>query len=108
MEFHANSPIRGMIFSREPIGMTTRIVRVGNTLIVEIPEELAAEASLPVGEPVEWVSNGIGSIALVKQSDAASAGPRKRKTLDEILEGIPEGATMQEIDWGPPRGVEFW
>ena len=45
--------------------MTTRIVRVGNTLTVEIPEELVAQASLPVGEPVEWVVNGSGSIALV-------------------------------------------
>ena len=46
--------------------MTTRIVRVGNTLTVEVPEELLAQASLPVGEPVEWVANGNGSIALVK------------------------------------------
>jgi antitoxin component of MazEF toxin-antitoxin module len=29
-------------------------------------------------------------------------------TLEELLEGIPEGAMMQEIDWGHPRGVEFW
>jgi antitoxin component of MazEF toxin-antitoxin module len=86
--------------------MTTRIVRVGNTLTVEIPEALAAEAALPVGEPVEWVPNGSGSIALVKSS--TSTRPRKRKTLEELLEGIPEGASMQEIDWGPPRGVEFW
>jgi antitoxin component of MazEF toxin-antitoxin module len=88
--------------------MTTRIVRVGNTLTVEIPEELAAEASLPVGEPVEWIPNGRGSIALVKKSDGASSRPRKRKTLEEILEGIPEGATMEDIDWGPPRGAEIW
>jgi antitoxin component of MazEF toxin-antitoxin module len=88
--------------------MTTRIVRVGNTLTVEIPEELVAQASLPVGEPVEWVSNGSGGIALVKQTGIASANPRKRKTLEEILEGIPEGASMEEIDWGPPRGAEVW
>jgi antitoxin component of MazEF toxin-antitoxin module len=88
--------------------MTTRIVRVGNTLTVEIPEKLAAEASLPVGEPVEWVSNGIGSIALVKQSGVASTNSRKRKTLEEILEGIPEGSSIPEFDWGSPRGVEFW
>jgi len=88
--------------------MTTRIVRVGNTLTVEIPEELVAQASLPVGEPVEWVATGSGGIALVKKSDVASANPRKRKTLEEILEGIPEGAVMEEIDWGPPRGAEFW
>jgi antitoxin component of MazEF toxin-antitoxin module len=88
--------------------MTTQIVRVGNTLTVEIPEALAAEALLPVGEPVEWVSNGIGSITLVKQSDGAAVRPRKHKTLGEILEGVPEGASTPEFDWGSPRGVEFW
>jgi len=88
--------------------MTTRIVRVGNTLSVEIPEELVVQAALPVGEPVEWISNGTGGIALVRQADSAPANPRKRMTLEELLEGIPEGATMEEIDWGLPRGVEFW
>jgi antitoxin component of MazEF toxin-antitoxin module len=88
--------------------MTTRIVRVGNTLTVEIPEELVVEASLPVGEPVEWVSNGSGGIALVRQSDSVSASHHKRMTLEELLEGIPEGAVMEEIDWGPPRGAEVW
>jgi antitoxin component of MazEF toxin-antitoxin module len=86
--------------------MTTQIVRVGNTLTVEIPEELVAQASLPVGEPLEWVSNGNGSIALVKQS--TSTRPRKRRTLEELLEGIPEGTRIPEYDWGPPRGVEVW
>jgi antitoxin component of MazEF toxin-antitoxin module len=87
--------------------MTTRIVRVGNTLTVEIPEELVTQAALPVGDPVEWVPNGSGSIALVKQSNSPSK-PRKPKTLDEILEGIPEGAEMERIDWGPDRGAEVW
>jgi antitoxin component of MazEF toxin-antitoxin module len=86
--------------------MTTRIVRVGNTLTVEIPEELVAQAALPVGEPVEWVASGNGSITLVKQS--TSTRPRKRKTLEELLEGIPEGTRIPEYDWGPPRGVEVW
>jgi antitoxin component of MazEF toxin-antitoxin module len=88
--------------------MTTRIIRVGNTLTVEIPEELVAQAALSVGEPVEWVSNGSGGLALVRPSDSTAAKPRMRKTLDEILEGTPEGARMPEIDWGQPRGVEFW
>ena len=67
--------------------MTTRILRVGNMLTVEIPEELVVQAELPVGEPVEWVPNGSGGLALVKQADSASTIPRKRKTLEEILEG---------------------
>jgi antitoxin component of MazEF toxin-antitoxin module len=87
--------------------MTTRIVRVGNTLMVEIPEEMVAQAGLQVGEPLEWVLNEDGSIDLVRQSDF-TAKPRKRKTLEEILDGIPEGASLGEYDWGPARGVEVW
>jgi len=37
----------------------------GNTPTVEVPEDLVTEASLPVGEPLQWVPNGSGSIALV-------------------------------------------
>jgi antitoxin component of MazEF toxin-antitoxin module len=86
--------------------MTTQIVRVGNTLTVEIPEKLVTEAALPVGEPVEWVRNGNGSIALIRPSEAPIRP--KQITLDELLEGIPEGAVMEDIDWGPPRGAEIW
>ena len=85
--------------------MTTQIVRVGNTLTVEIPEELVSQASLPVGEPVEWVQNGFGSLALVKTT---AAKPHRRITLDEILESIPEGAEMEKIEWGADRGTEVW
>jgi antitoxin component of MazEF toxin-antitoxin module len=87
--------------------MTTQIVRVGNTLTVEIPEELAAQAELAPGQQVEWVPNGTGSIALVRQSNPP-ARTRKRKTLEELLEGIPEDAEMEKIEWGPDRGAEVW
>ncbi len=87
--------------------MTTKIVRVGNTLTVEVPEDLLAQASLPVGEPVEWVANGTGSLALVRKGEAAPA-LRKRMTLEELLKGIPEGAEMEKVEWGPDRGAEVW
>jgi hypothetical protein len=29
-------------------------------------------------------------------------------TLEELLEGIPEGTCLGEYDWGPPRGAEIW
>ena len=99
--------IRGII-EHWSCPMTTRIVRVGNTLMVEIPEEVVTDASLPVGEPLQWVPNGSGSIVLVKSSEPVSATARKRMTLDEILEGIPENASMEDVDWGPPRGAEIW
>jgi antitoxin component of MazEF toxin-antitoxin module len=88
--------------------MTTRIVRVGNTLTVEIPEELATQASITAGEAVEWVASGPGRLALVKKAGGPSAKPRRRITLDEILAGIPENAEMEKIDWGPDRGAEIW
>ena len=89
------SPFRGIILNEEP-SHDHPIVRVGNTLTVEIPEELVAQAALPVGEPVEWVPNGSGSIALVKQSNP-SAKAHKRRTLEELLEGIPDHAEMEKI-----------
>jgi len=88
--------------------MTTRIMRVGNTLTVEIPEEMVAQASLPIGEPVEWVSNGSGGIALVKSSGQSPAIAPARMTLEELLEGLEEGDSLGEYDWGSPRGAEVW
>jgi len=88
--------------------MTTQIVRVGNTLSVEIPEELVAQAALPVGEPLEWVANGQGSIALVSSSKSPARKNPADMTIEELMEGIPEGAEMEKIDWGPDRGAEVW
>ena len=88
--------------------MTTRIVRVGNTLTVEIPEELVAQASLSVGEPVEWVPNGSGSIALVGPPKVPAAKKPADMTLEELMEGLQEGDSVGEYYWGPPRGVEVW
>jgi antitoxin component of MazEF toxin-antitoxin module len=96
-----------MIFTGA-ILMTTQIVRVGNTLTVEIPEELVAQASLPVGEPVEWVANGSGSLALVRSFKPSTSITPDQMTLDQLLAGIPEGSSLGEYDWGSPRGVEVW
>ena len=88
--------------------MTTRIVRVGNTLTVEIPEKLVAEAALPVDEPMEWVSNSKGSVTLLKPSTSTAEKSIDEMTLEELLEGVEEGTSLGEYDWGPPRGAEFW
>jgi len=82
--------------------MTTRIVRIGNTLTVEIPEELVNQASLPVGEPVEWVANGSGSIALVSPSRPVAQKKPADMTIEELTQGLNEGASLGEYDWGPP------
>ena len=74
--------------------MTTRIVRVGNTLTVEIPEELVTQASLPVGEPVEWVPNGSGSIALVNRSKSAVRKNPADMTIEELMDGLNATASV--------------
>lgn len=88
--------------------MKTRIVRVGNTLTVEIPEEIAVQASLAAGEPVEWVANGPGQLALVSAAPRNPAKQPADMTLEELLEGLSEGDNLGEYDWGPARGVEVW
>jgi antitoxin component of MazEF toxin-antitoxin module len=86
--------------------MTTRIVRVGNTLTVEIPEELLAQASLPVGEPVEWIANGNGSIALVSpdswehrhiRAGLADLETGKRVSNERVVEWLDSWGTENEL-----------
>ena len=43
----------------------TRIVRVGNTLAVEVPEELLSVTGLEPGDPVEWIVSDSGNLSLV-------------------------------------------
>ena len=81
--------------------MTTRIVRVGNTLTVEIPEELVAQASLPVGEPVEWVANGDGTISLVSLNSPEHRHIRAGLTELEAGKGISNERVIEWLDsWG--------
>ena len=87
--------------------MVTRIIRVGNTLAVEIPDEIAAQASLTDGAPVEWVASGAGSLALISTTKHSSNKPADM-TLEQLLEGLNEGDSLGEYDWGYRRGVEVW
>jgi antitoxin component of MazEF toxin-antitoxin module len=86
--------------------MTTRIVRVGNTLTVEIPEELLVQASLPVGEPVEWIANGTGSIALVSpdswehrhiRAGMADLEAGERVANERVVEWLDSWGTENEL-----------
>ena len=86
--------------------MATQIIRINDEVGVEISSDLAEQASLSVGKPVELVSNGKGGLVLVKSSDPAKI--RRQKTIEEIVDGIPEDAVTGEYDWGPPQGVEVW
>ena len=81
--------------------MTTRIVRVGNTLSVEIPEELLVQAKLPIGEPVEWVANGDGTISLVSSDSWEHRHIRAGLAELEAGKGISNERVMEWLDsWG--------
>lgn len=76
--------------------------------MVEIPEDLVAQAGFEVGEPLEWVVEGKRRITLRRPGTLTGNQARKPRTLDEIVDGIPDGAVTGEYAWGPPQGVEFW
>jgi antitoxin component of MazEF toxin-antitoxin module len=81
--------------------MMTRIVRVGNTLTVEIPEELLQQASLPVGDPVEWILNDNGGIALVSTNTWEHQHIRAGLAELEVGKGISNDRVNEWLDsWG--------
>jgi antitoxin component of MazEF toxin-antitoxin module len=81
--------------------MTTRIVRVGNTLTVEIPEELVAQAALPVGAPLQWVPNGNGSISLVSIETGDHIHIRQGLTELKAGKGVSHERVSEWLDsWG--------
>ena len=88
--------------------MTTQILRIDNKFIVEIPEKMVAQAGFEVDEPLEWVVESKRRITLRRPGALTGDHARKPRTLDEIVDGIPDGAVTGEYDWGPPQGVEFW
>jgi antitoxin component of MazEF toxin-antitoxin module len=88
--------------------VTTEIVRMNSKLVVGIPEELVAQAGFEVGEPLEWVVEGRRRITLRRPGALTGDQARKPRNLDEIVDGIPDGAVTGEYDWGPQQGVEFW
>jgi len=44
--------------------MATQIVRTGDSVTVEIPEEMLRQAKLAVGDPVEWTLTEDGTLEL--------------------------------------------
>ncbi|HMD76466.1 MAG TPA: hypothetical protein VKG86_03730 [Terracidiphilus sp.] len=68
--------------------MTPRVVRVGDRFAVEIPEEIASQLSLAVGDRVEWSAKGAVSAEFVKR--------KIRDGLLEVENRIAEKAVLDE------------
>lgn len=70
--------------------MATQIVRMGNSVTVEIPEEMLRQANLAVGDSVEWTLTPAGSLALQSPYDAG--------TVEAVDEADYEEWKMREIE----------
>lgn len=95
--------------------VATQISRVGNSVTVEIPEELLRKARLSVGDPVEWTLTGSGNLALHAPGNAGAPEVEEgyeEWVLAEIEAGIAacqEGRTVSEekaVEWLRSWGTE--
>jgi antitoxin component of MazEF toxin-antitoxin module len=67
--------------------MATQIIRAGEVIAVEIPEDLLRQANLSVGDPVEWTMSPDGELAL--------RAPDVTQNVSEPEEGYEEWKTRQ-------------
>ena len=79
--------------------MATQIARVGETVTVEIPEDLLRRANLAVGDPVEWVLTPAGELALRvpgETDESAEDGYEEwaRQQIEAGLADIEAGRTV--------------
>ena len=80
--------------------MATHVRKLGDGAAVRIPAATLAAAGFKLGDAVE-VREQNGRIVI------EHAG-REAVTLERLFEGITPENRHDEIDWGPPRGREFW
>ena len=80
--------------------MHTTIGKWGNSLALRLPEQIAKEAKVRKGTPIDIV---------VKDGVITIRPTRRRYTLDELLEDYdPKKHRHGEVDWGEPVGREVW
>lgn len=77
--------------------MTTKVHKIGNSLGVHIPKEIAQKAGLLKGAPVS-IEYSAGKILII---------PDKKETLEDLLNGITPENSQPLIDFGPDVGKEI-
>jgi predicted transcriptional regulator len=88
--------------------MATQIARVGDTVTVEIPEDLLQKANLAVGDPVEWTLTPTGALAL--RAPGNSDEPEVEEGYEEWkLAEIEAGfAEIEAGKWVSGEKVREW
>jgi antitoxin component of MazEF toxin-antitoxin module len=89
--------------------MATQILRVGESVTVEIPEELLHQANLAVGDPVEWTLTPDGTLALQAPAVEEGYDEWKLRQIEAGAAAIDAGEYVdgQEVnDWLRSWGTE--
>jgi predicted transcriptional regulator len=89
--------------------MATQIIRTGDAVAVEIPEELLRQANLSVGDPVEWTLNPAGELALRAPGIAAETPDPEEGYEEWKLQQIEAGfAAIDAGDCVDGERVRMW
>ena len=78
---------------------TQKAAKWGNSLAVRIPQDAAIRAGIEAGDSLS-VSAAPGKITISKR--------RRVYTIEDLLEKMTPENQPEVVDWGPPRGKEFW
>ena len=79
--------------------MQTAVTKWGNSLAVRLPRNLASDAGLSHGTPIDLRIQG-ESLVITRT--------RKRYKLQDLLEQMKPEHRHKETDWGEPVGEEVW
>lgn len=72
----------------------------GNSLAVRIPREVAEKSGLKAGDTVAVAAAAAGKLTVVRK--------RPQYRIEDLVKKMKAENRHQLIDWGPPRGKEFW
>ena len=84
--------------------MATQVIRTGDSLAVQISEEMLQQAKLAVGDPVEWKLTEEGTLELQIPHDIdgllGSEEGYEEWVAQEIEAGMAEHEAGQSVDGG--------
>lgn len=78
--------------------MKTRVIRRDGELFVAVPQLVASAANLDETTDIDVTARG----------EDVVISPRKKPTLEELVEKITDENRHPETDWGPAVGREVW
>ncbi len=79
--------------------MRAKIVKWGNSLVLRLPKNIAADAHLYEGAAVD----------LRVEGDALVITPSRPKIeLSDLLSQLKPEHRHEKVDWEAPKGVEEW